>query len=108
MKLPVAVNCSGAPGKIVALPGVMVIDVRLACVTVRIAGTLVVTVPNAAVMEVVPTPTDVASPLMFPALLMAATEPADELQTTNAVISRVVLSVKVPIAVNCSVVPRAI
>ncbi len=85
-KVPVAVNCWDAPRKIVAVPGVIVMDVRVAFVTVRVTG-MAFTVPNAAVMLVVPAPTDVASPLVLPALLIVATGPFDEFQATNAVIS---------------------
>jgi hypothetical protein len=92
VKFPVAVNCSVAPRKIVALMGVILMDVRLAFVTVRVTGMVFVTVPNAAVMEVVPAPTDVASPLVVPELLMAATEVTDDFQTTDVVISWAVLS----------------
>ena len=65
-KFPVAVNCWDAPRKIVALPGVIVMDVRVAVVTVSVTGTVLVTAPNAAVITVVPAPTDVASPWVLP------------------------------------------
>jgi hypothetical protein len=78
--------------KIVVLPGVVVMDTSLAFVTVRVTGMIFVTVPIAAVMVVVPVPTDVASPEVEPALLIVATDPFDELQATNAVISWVVAS----------------
>ena len=93
VKFPVAVNCSVAPRKIVALMGVIVMDVRLAFVTVRVTGMVFVTVPNVAVMEVIPAPPDVASPLVVPELLMATTEPTDDFQTTDMVTSWVLLSV---------------
>ncbi len=40
-------------------------------------------------------------------LLIAATDVADELQVTDEVRSCVLLSEKVPVAVSCSAVPRA-
>ncbi len=92
VKFPVAVNCSVEPRKMVALLGVIVMDARVAFVTVRVTGEEVVTVPNAAVMVVVPAPADVASPLVIPELLIVATEPTEDFQTTFAVISWVVLS----------------
>ena len=65
---------------------------RVAFVTVRVTGMVFVTVPIAAVMVVVPAPSDVVSPAMDPALLIIATDPFDELQATNAVRSWVLVS----------------
>ena len=53
--------------------------------------------PEVAVMVVVPAVRAVARPL----LLTVATEVSDELQVTCVVISWVVPSEKVPVAVNC-------
>jgi hypothetical protein len=64
--------------------------------------------PDAAVIVDVPKATGVAIPLEPAILLMVATDVADELQLADAVRSCVVLSVKVPIAVNCRVKPRII
>src|SRR4029077_14123525 len=58
-------------------------------------------------MLVVPTPAAVARPFEPDALLTVATLVAEEPQVTTAVRSCVELSVKVPVAVNCSVSPLA-
>ena len=60
--------------------------------------------PDAAVIVVNPEAIAVANPLL---ILMVATPVLDELQITDAARSCVVLSVKVPVAVNCLVVPLA-
>jgi hypothetical protein len=104
-KVPVAVNCWEFPRAILGLVGVTAIETRNAGVTVRAVEPKMP--PEVAVIVAVPTATGVALPLETAALLMAATEEADELQVTDAVISCVVLSEKVPVAVNCWVVPRA-
>src|SRR2546422_11648394 len=54
-----------------------------------------------------PAATDVANPCDPAALLIVATPVADELQVTWVVRSCVVLSLKVPVAVNCCFVPFA-
>jgi hypothetical protein len=64
--------------------------------------------PDLAVIVVAPIETAVANPLKLAALLIVATLRADEVQVTDEVIFLIELSEKVPIAVNCSVVPRAI
>src|SRR5207247_9688111 len=65
------------------------------------------TPPKVAVIVVVPAATDVARPCDPPALLIVATAVLDELQATWVVRSCVVLSLKVPVAVNCCFVPFA-
>ena len=105
-KLPVAVYCTGAPTAIVAVPGVIVMDMRVAAVTVSVV--VFVTDPSAAVIVVEPTVIAVASPLEPAVLLIVATALFDEVHTTDAVMSWVVPSLNVPVAVNCSVVPIAI
>ena len=59
------------------------------------------TLPEVAIMLVEPTATPVANPLEPAALLIVAMELTDELQRTEVVISCIVLSEKVPIAMNC-------
>lgn len=61
---------------------------------------------SVAVIDVVPVANNVAKPFEPAALLMFAKEVVDELQTTDVVRSRVVLSAKVPVAVNCWLVPQ--
>jgi hypothetical protein len=63
-----------------------------------------VTVPKAALIEVVPTPAAVASPLEPLALLIEAIVVSDDAHVTDAVRFCVELSVYVPVAVNCCVV----
>ena len=57
--------------------------------------------PELAVMLVDPTATPNANPLEPVALLMVAMELSDVLQTTEFVMSCIVLSEKVPMALNC-------
>src|SRR6266536_3794645 len=82
---------------------VTVIVDRFAAVTVSVV--LPETPPKVAVIVVVPAATDVARPCDPPALLIVATAVLDELQVTWVVRSCVVLSLKVPVAVNCWVNP---
>ena len=79
--------------------GVTVIEDRTAAVTVSEVEPE--TLPEVAIMFVDPAATPVANPLEPAVLLMVAMELSDELQVTDVVMSCVVLSVKVPIAVNC-------
>src|SRR6266568_3462706 len=83
--------------------GVTVIVDRIAAVTVSVV--FPETSPSVAVIVVVPAATDVAKPCEPPALLIVATPAAEELQVTWVVRSCVVLSLKVPVAVNCWVNP---
>ena len=64
--------------------------------TVRVAFPVIL--PEVAVMVAVPLATAVAKPVL---LLIVATEVLDELQATVVVISWVVPSKNVPVAVNC-------
>src|SRR6266581_3693322 len=86
--------------------GVTSIVDRVAAVTVSVV--FPETSPSVAAIVVVPAATDVAEPCDPPALLIVATAVLDELQVTWVVRSCVVLSLKVPVAVNCRVVPFAI
>src|SRR2546425_6840954 len=72
-----------------------------------LCGSLPETPPKVAVIVVVPAATDVARPFDPLALLIVATPGLDELQVTWVVRSCIVLSQKVPVAVNCRVVPFA-
>ncbi len=63
--------------------------------------------PDAAVIVIEPVPTDVARLLEPAVLLIVATDADVELHVTDPVKFCVVLSEKVPVAVNCHVVPRA-
>lgn len=61
--------------------------------------------PNVAVIEVVPPESDVASPWDPAALLIDAMEGSEELHAATEVMSWEELSVKVPVALNCRVMP---
>jgi hypothetical protein len=64
-----------------------------------------VTISKTAVMFVVPTARAVASPFDPVALLIVATDMLDEFQVAHVVRLCVLLSIKVPVAVNCCVNP---
>ena len=105
VKIPVALNCRVVPFAMLGLVGVTSTDDRVAFVTVSV--TLLEKMPlNDALMvvgPVEPVAEDVASPVE----LMVAIAGTVEFQTTCVVRSWVVLSVNVPIAANCWLVPRA-
>lgn len=85
-----AANCRVVPRAMLGFVGVTAMDTRVAGVTVRVVGPEML--PEAAVIVDVPTATGVAFPLEPAALLMAATDVADELQVTDVVRSCEVLS----------------
>jgi hypothetical protein len=87
--------------------GVMAKPVGVALVTLRVA-VAGVTPGAVAVMVVVPADTAVASPLVGAVSLIVANEVTEELQSTVPVIGAVLLSLYVPIAMNCCVVMGAI
>jgi hypothetical protein len=87
------------------LTGVMVIVVRAGGVTVIVV--VPVLPPKVAEMVAEPTLTAVASPLE-PIVLLIVTLASFEAHVTDVVMSCVVLSENVPVAVNCWVPPRAI
>jgi len=97
------VNCCAAPSAIAGFCGAIEIETRATAVTVRLAEPLAEAEAALIVMDPVPTP--VASPWLPAVLLTVATVPSEELQWTVAVTSCVLLSLKVPVAVNCWVVP---
>jgi hypothetical protein len=96
----VAVNWSVVPGAIEAVTGVTPIDTNVAAVAVSVAEPL--TEPNVAVIVAVPGSTLVASPIVEE---MVATVGALELHCTLPVMSWVLPSLNVPVAVNCCVTP---
>jgi hypothetical protein len=98
-KVPVAVNCSVFPFAIEGFAGVTAIDTSVGAVTVSFV--VPSTAPEAALIVLVPAATPVANP---PAVIV--TTPVDcEVQVTELVKSCMELSEKVPVAVNCSVLP---
>ncbi len=94
------------PSAIEGLAGFTAIDTRAAAVTVSVV--IPETVPELAEIVAMPVLTLVASPLEPDVLLMVAMVASEELQCAVAVRSCVDLSVNVPVAVNCCVVPSGI
>jgi hypothetical protein len=86
--------------------GVIAMDTRVALVTVNVVAPE--TLPDVAVIVLLPAETEVADPSEFAALLIVATPEFEELQVTAVVRSCVVLSEYIPVAENCCDVPRAI
>lgn len=108
VNVPVAVNCLVVLDAMLisAEAGDTVIDTNLAGVTASVA-TLEIIPEKSAVTVVVPTATAVASPFVPDVLLIVAIPVSEEFQVTDVVISRLLLSEKVPMAVNSWVCPRA-
>jgi len=104
-KIPVAVNCLVVLSAMLGFVGATWIETSVAGVTVSVV--LPEIVPEAAVIVVEPAATAAASPLEPAVLLTVATVVNEELQVTIAVMSWIVLSEKIPVAVNCLVVPSA-
>ncbi len=101
LNVPTAVNFSDVPFAIRGLLGLMLMDTRWAVETVKVVEPL--TAPSVAEIVVVP----VARLLTEPKLFMVAVAGLEEPQRTEGVRSCVLLSLKVPVAVNCFVVPTA-
>jgi len=81
--VPVAVNCFVVPSAILGLVGVIAAEDSVAAVTVSVVDPD--TAPNAAEMVVEPVAIEVANPFEPAALLMVATDDADELHATVVV-----------------------
>ena len=99
--VPIAVNCCVYPAATDAVPGVTAIEANTAAVTVSVAEPWIV--PDVAVIVAVPFPTLVASPPRLTVAIVAA----DEVQVAVLVKFCVLLSLYVPVAVNCCVYPAA-
>ena len=97
--VPVAMNCWVTPTDTIGLAGVITMEDRGEEITVTVV--LPKILPEVAVMVAVPPKTAVARPV----LLTVATDKLDEVQATAGVISRVVPSENVPVAINCWVPP---
>jgi hypothetical protein len=95
--VPVALNCWVEPFVMVGFVGVTAIELNVAALTTSVVVPFIV--PTAAVITVVPTDTAVA---WAPGVIVA-TPVLTELQVAVAVMSWVVPSEKVPVAVNCCV-----
>jgi len=98
----VATNAWVRPFAIDGLAGVTAIDANVGPVTVSVVPPLMG--PDVAVIVDEPTPTPVAKPPVE----IVATPVADELHVTLLVMTAVLLSEYVPVAVYCCVVPLAI
>jgi hypothetical protein len=101
LKVPVAVNCFVVPTAMLELAGVIATDTNVALLTLSEA--VPVTEPEVALIVADPAPTEVASP----EALTVTVPGADDDHVTD-VKSWVLPSSKVPTALNCWVVPRAI
>ncbi len=101
LNVPLAVNFIDVPFEMRGFAGSTVIETSLVVETVSPADPE--TAPNVAVMVVLP----VAALLAKPWPLMPAAAALDELQTTEPLMSCVLESLNVPVAVNCFVVPTA-
>jgi hypothetical protein len=101
--VPVALNCIVDSKGIVASAGVTVMKTRGIVVTVTAALPEIpgVLVREVAVMVAVPAETAKATPLVP----IDATDEFDELQATSVVISKLVPSEYVPVAINCRLAP---
>ena len=100
LKVPVAVNCLVVPTAMLEFAGVTAIETRVAALTLREA--VPVTPPEAAVIVVLPIPTAVANPVE-PTEATAPLEKDQLAEVSNCVLP----SSKLPTALNCCVVPRA-
>ncbi len=80
--------------------GAMLIETSVAGVTVSTVVPYIPVEGSVAVMVAAPAATDVANPFVPEALLMVAVPLADELHVAKAVRSCVVVSEKMPVAVN--------
>ncbi len=103
--VPVAVNCWVVPLTTLGLVGVTARETSVAGVTVRVVDAVML--PDTAEIVVEPAATEEADPLEPAELLIVAAPELEELQVTDVVRSWVELSEKVPMAVNCSLVPLA-
>src|SRR5580704_1177846 len=99
---PVALNCCVVPSPIEGLAGAIVIETSAAAVTVIVVEP--VTLPLVALIVAVPVPEAVTRPGVPPKLI-SAVEGAPELHCTVCVRFCVLVSLKVPVAVNCCEAP---
>jgi hypothetical protein len=104
--VPVAVNSCFAPSAMEGVGGVIASDIRRAAVTVKAVLDESPDPGSVAEMVVVPRPAVEASPLAAPVVDTEAMLENDDDQFTIEVMSCVVASVYVPVAVNCCFVPR--
>jgi hypothetical protein len=103
--VPVAAKLRPVPFAMLGFAGITAMETRAAGVTVKPVEPEIV--PNVAVMVTAPWLAELARPLEPDALLIDATLILEELQVAELVRSCVVLSVYVPVAANCRLVPFA-
>ncbi len=103
--VPVAVNCCCVPVAILGLAGVTARAMSVAEVTVSVVDPEIS--PDDAVIVVSPAAMPDAVPLVPEVSLIVATALSDDVQIVDSVSSCTVLSVNVPMAVNCCVVSMA-
>jgi hypothetical protein len=101
LNVPVALNLMEVPRAIRGFAGLMLMETRRAVETVSPVDPLIA--PKSALIVLLPVATLVSRPW----LLMVAAAGFEEVQTTEAVTSCVLLSLNVPVALNCFVVPTA-
>ena len=106
-KKPVAINCCVVFAPIVEFDGVTVMAVNVAVDTVRLVLSAII--PQVAIIVVLAPPggKPVANPAVFGTLDIVATFISVELQVTKLVIFWVDASEKIPVAINCCVVSKA-
>ena len=98
-------NCSVVPLAIFRVTGVTTMDESVTLVIFNVVKSVFPVAASVAVIVVVPTVKEEASPV---AGLILATAGAEEIHVTDDVFTTGVLSELIPEAVNCSVVPLAI
>ena len=103
-----AVNCCVRPSALELLAGVIASETSSAALTVKLVLADTPEPACVAVMVVLPVATVVAKPFVPAALLIVAMLVADDDHVTDPVMSCVVASVYVPVAVNCCVRPSAL
>jgi len=101
LNVPVAVNLMDVPFAILALAGLTLMEIR--CAEESVSPVDPLTAPKTALIVLLP----VATLVTRPWLLMVAAAGFEEVQTADALTSCVLLSLNVPVAVNCLVVPTA-
>ena len=99
-------NCFVALTCTLGLIGVMAMDCNVADVTVSVV--LPVRMPEAPEMTAVPDDTPEAKPALGPLAMIVATDGVSELNVVIAVMSLLLPSLKLPIAINCCWPPIAI
>jgi hypothetical protein len=108
--VPLALTCRVDPGASSALVGLIEIELRLALLTVNLVLSVLLVPPklNNAVMFAEPVATPFTTPALLPGVPNAAIFKLSELQVTEALMSWLVPSLNLPVAVNPWCQPMAI